>query len=101
MEELTLKCLRDDIEKMEKIHQERIFDILKKSNIEYTKNSNGVFFNMTLLNKTIIDEIKSYILYVELQQQQLKKVEEDKELYKQKYYNKDSKDNKDIPALQE
>ena len=101
MEELTLKYLRDDIEKMEKIHQERIFDILKKSNIEYTKNSNGVFFNMTLLNKTIIDEIKSYILYVELQQQQLKKVEEDKELYKQKYYNKDSKDNKDIPALQE
>lgn len=98
MEELTLKYLRDDIEKMEKIHQERIFDILKKSNIEYTKNSNGVFFNMTLLNKTIIDEIKSYILYVELQQQQLKKVEEDKELYKQKYYNKD---NKDIPALQE
>ena len=101
MEELTLKYLRDDIEKMEKIHQERIFDILKKSNIEYTKNSNGVFFNMTLLNKTIIDEIKSYILYVELQQQQLKKVEEDKEIYKQKYYNKDSKDNKDIPALQE
>ena len=61
MEELTLKYLRDDIEKMEKIHQERIFDILKKSNIEYTKNSNGVFFNITLLNKTIIDEIKSYI----------------------------------------
>ena len=101
MEELTLKYLRDDIEKMEKIHQERIFDILKKSNIEYTKNSNGVFFNMTLLNKTIIDEIKSYILYVELQQQQLKKVEEDKELYKQKYYNKDSKNKKDKPALQE
>ena len=33
MEEVALKCLRDDIEKMERIHQQRIFDILKKQNI--------------------------------------------------------------------
>ena len=92
MEEVALKYLRDDIEKMERIHQQRIFDILKKKNIDFTKNNNGVFINMSLLNKDIIDEIKSYILYVELQQQQLKKVEEDKELYKQKYYNKDNKE---------
>ena len=101
MEEVALRCLRDDIEKMERIHQQRIFDILKKSNIDFTKNNNGVFINMSLLNKEIIDEIKNYILYVELQQQQLKKVEEDKELYKQKYYNNNDKDNKDILTLQE
>ena len=101
MEDVALKCLRDDIEKMERIHQQRIFDILKSSNIDFTKNNNGVFINMSLLNKEIIDEIKNYILYVELQQQQLKKVEEDKELYKQKYYNNKDKDNKDILTLQE
>ena len=101
MEDVALKCLRDDIEKMERIHQQRIFDILKKSNIDFTKNNNGVFINMSLLNKEIIDEIKNYILYVELQQQQLKKVEEDKELYKQKYYNNNGKDNKDILTLHE
>jgi uncharacterized protein YaaW (UPF0174 family) len=101
MEEVALKYLRDDIEKMERIHQQRIFDILKKENIDFTKNNNGVFINMSLLNKKIIDEIKSYILYVELQQQQLKKVEEDKELYKQKYYNNNEKDNKDTLTVQE
>tara|TARA_B100000927_G_scaffold287174_2_gene279681 strand:- start:9201 stop:9509 length:309 start_codon:yes stop_codon:yes gene_type:complete len=102
MEGVTLECLRDDIEKMEKIHQERIFNILKESNINYTKNSNGVFINMSLLNKKIIDQIKNYILYVELQQQQLNKVEEDKEHYKKTYYdNKDNKDNKSMITVEE
>ncbi len=102
MEEVTLECLRDDIEKMDKIHQERIFSILRDSKIDYTKNSNGVFINMSLLNKKIIEEIKNYILYVELQQQQLNKVEEDKEHYKKKYYdNKDNKDNKSMITVQE
>ena len=102
MEGVTLECLRDDIEKMEKIHQERIFNILKESKINYTKNSNGVFINMSLLNKKIIEEIKNYILYVELQQQQLNKVEEDKEHYKKTYYdNKDNKDNKSMITVEE
>ena len=102
MEEVTLECLRDDIEKMDKIHQERIFSILRDSKIDYTKNSNGVFINMSLLNKKIIEEIKNYILYVELQQQQLNKVEEDKEHYKKTYYdNKDNKDNKSMITVQE
>tara|TARA_B100001057_G_scaffold496065_1_gene596563 strand:- start:3899 stop:4207 length:309 start_codon:yes stop_codon:yes gene_type:complete len=102
MEGVTLECLRDDIEKMDKIHQERIFNILKESKINYTKNSNGVFINMSLLNKKIIDQIKNYILYVELQQQQLNKVEEDKEHYKKTYYdNKDNKDNKSMITVEE
>ena len=102
MEGVTLECLRDDIEKMDKIHQERIFNILKESKINYTKNSNGVFINMSLLNKKIIDQIKNYILYVELQQQQLNKVEEDKAHYKKTYYdNKDNKDNKSMITVEE
>mgnify|MGYP001035811573 FL=1 len=102
VEEISLKCLRDDIEKMDSIHQKRIFDILQKSKIDYTKNTNGIFINMSLLSKEIIEEIKSYIIYVELQQQQLNKVEEDKKLYKQKYYNKDNKEKEEsIVSLQE
>tara|TARA_Y100000996_G_scaffold407491_1_gene385148 strand:- start:138 stop:461 length:324 start_codon:yes stop_codon:yes gene_type:complete len=103
----NLQYLRDDIEKMEPIHQTRIFNIIKKSDAGYTKNKNGVFINMSLLDSSVINEIKSYLIYVDLQSQQLKKVEEDKEQYLQKYYNgenegnKDSKGNKDIVSLEE
>ena len=56
------------------------------TDIEYTENSNGIFVNMTILSKDIIDEITSYISYVNLQQKQLNKVEEDKERYKKEFY---------------
>ena len=110
----SLVYLRDDIEKMDKIHQERIFTIIKKHGIEYTKNKNGIFVNISLFKKNVIDEIKAYIMYVDLQHKQLMKVEEDKADYIKKYYSKDSdkdtekssskdthKDNKDILSLEE
>jgi hypothetical protein len=89
-----LITLRDSIEKMEKIHQMHVFKILKKSNIEYTENSNGIFFNITMLENNHIKEIVSYMDYVTLQQKQLNKIEDDKERYKKEFY----KDNKAISS---
>jgi hypothetical protein len=86
----NLTSLRNSIEKMEKIHQLHVFKILKKSNIEFTENSNGIFFNMTMLEERHINEIITYMDYVTLQQKQLDKIEDDKERYKQEFY----KDNK-------
>ena len=34
-----------------------IFKIIQRDNIEHTINSNGVFFNLTPLTQTIIDDI--------------------------------------------
>ena len=57
MTEITdLKRLRDNIEKMERIHQIHIFKILKENQIEFTENSNGVFVNMTLLDDTTLKQ---------------------------------------------
>jgi len=89
-----LTALRNNIEKMEKIHQLNVFKILKKSDIDFTENSNGIFFNMTMLENNHIIEIISYMDYVALQQKQLNKIEEDKERYKQEFY----KDNKAISS---
>lgn len=89
-----LTALRNNIEKMEKIHQLNVFKILKKSDIDFTENSNGIFFNMTMLENNHIIEIISYMDYVTLQQKQLNKIEEDKERYKQEFY----KDNKAISS---
>lgn len=90
-----LLVIRDEIEKMEKIHQVHILKIFKKNNIDFTENSNGIFVNMSILNKDILNDIRSYIKYVNLQQKQLNKVEQDKERYKKEFY----KDNKATSSL--
>lgn len=92
MNNTELLKVRDDVEKMEKIHQINILKIFKKHNIDFTENSNGIFINMTILNTEILEEITSYISYVNLQQSQLNKVEQDKERYKKEFY----KDNKAV-----
>ena len=92
MDNTALLKIRDQVEKMEKIHQINILKIFKKYNIDFTENSNGIFVNMTILNTDILEEIGSYISYVNLQQKQLNKVEQDKERYKKEFY----KDNKAV-----
>lgn len=87
-----LQNLRDEIEKMEPIHQLRIFDIIKNKKLSYTENNNGIFINLTTVDEETIKDIKSYLLYVDLQQEQLDKGEQDKEKYINQFY----KDNKDI-----
>ena len=87
-----LQTLRDDIEKMEPIHQQRVFEIMKNKRISYTENNNGIFINLTTVDEETIKEIKSYLLYVDLQQEQLEKGEKDKEDYIKQFY----KDNKGI-----
>jgi len=87
-----LKNLRNDIEKLDKIHQIHILGVLKSANIEYTENTNGIFINMTILDKETVKEIAEYISYVKLQQKQLDKIEKDKERYKKEFY-KDNKAN--------
>ena len=87
-----LQNLRDEIEKMEPIHQLRIFEIIKNKKLSYTENNNGIFINLTTIDEETIKDIKSYLLYVDLQQEQLDKGEQDKEKYINQFY----KDNKDI-----
>ena len=87
-----LQNLRDEIEKMEPIHQLRIFDIIENKKLSYSENNNGLFINLTTVDEETIKDIKSYLLYVDLQQEQLDKGEQDKEKYINQFY----KDNKDI-----
>ncbi len=57
----NLKLLRDEIEKMDSIHQIHIFKILKENQIDFTENSNGVFINMTLLDDSTLKQINNFI----------------------------------------
>ena len=87
-----LKKLRDMIQELDSIHQLQIFKILKENNIKYTENSNVIFINMTLLDKTTLKQIHNIIKYVNLQQKQLESVEDIKAKYQKEFY-KGNKEN--------
>ena len=87
-----VKHLRDQIEKMDPIHQVHIFKILKKNDTDYTENANGIFINMTLLKTGTVEHVQNFIKYVNLQQQQLETVEDIKAGYQKEFY-KDNKEN--------
>ena len=87
-----LKNLRDIIENLDTIHQLNILKILKNNNINYTENNNGIFINMSLLNKITLLHMRNFINYVNLQQKQLESVEDIKAKYQKEFY-KDNKEN--------
>ena len=90
----NIKKLRDIIENMNKIHQIHILKILKENDIQFTENSNGIFVNMSLLNKKTLNRIRKFIKYVHLQEEQLENVEDIKAKYQEEFY----KDNKEDGA---
>ena len=81
-----IKCLRDTIEQMEKVHQLQILDICNHHDVPYTENINGIFINMILLNETTLQAIDEYIKYISLQQMQLNDAETTKKQYQEKFY---------------
>lgn len=88
----NLTEMKNDIEKLEKIHHIEIFRIIKNNNITYNENRNGIFLNLSCLSPEIIQKIKSYISYVKTQQEQLRKVETQKDSVRNTFFN-GNKDN--------
>lgn len=73
--------LRNAIEKLDAEKHNEIFKIFKKNNIEYSENNNGIFINLTEVNDTIIDEVETYIKYIEKQEKYISENETQKEEY--------------------
>lgn len=59
------KGLFEKISNMTKTEHEEIFKIIKDNNkaITYSKNKNGVFFNLSSLNNETINEINKFVNY--------------------------------------
>jgi len=92
-----LISLRDTIEHMSKFNQVEILRILKQHDESVTLNENkyGVHINLSELKKEIIADLKTYIKYVNAQEDNLNEVEKQKESFKNIYFTKDNKDNKE------
>tara|TARA_B110000259_G_scaffold187621_1_gene242534 strand:- start:6099 stop:6581 length:483 start_codon:yes stop_codon:yes gene_type:complete len=61
--------------KLSEIQQNEIFNIIKKEGVNYSKNNNGIFINLTKIDIELINKMNSYIDYLENNQEKLNKIE--------------------------
>ena len=72
----------DKINNLNKEYQYEIFQIIKKNNINYTENNNGIFINFNEIN--CVNEILQYINFIDDNKKDLIKFEKLKEINRQK-----------------
>ena len=78
--------LKNDIEKIDKIHHIKIFKILKENDIKFSENRNGIFINMNSFNDKTIKTIENTLLYIKEQEKNLKEVESKKNELKEDFF---------------
>lgn len=89
-----LNLIREKIESMPKFNQVEVLRILSKDDtVILNENKYGTFINLTELPLEIIDNLKTYIKYVNTQELNLNELEKQKEEFKNIYFAKDNKDN--------
>jgi hypothetical protein len=90
-----LNYIRESIENMNKFNQVEVLRILN-NNKEVTLNENkyGVHINLSELQKDILNDLITYINYVNTQESNLNEIEKQKESFKNIYFTKDNKDKK-------
>jgi len=82
-----LLTLKTSIENMSKYHQIEILRILCNLNeICINENNNGSFINLTEQSEYIIGELEKYTVYVKEQQEQLNKIEDEKNIIKETFF---------------
>ena len=57
------KQLLEDLKILNKQEQEEIFRIIKLSNSIFSENSNGIFFDISKLNNTALEQILIFIKF--------------------------------------
>ncbi len=60
---INKKKLYESINSLTSIEHEEILKILQKHNIFYSKNNNGIFFNLSTLQDDIINELDNFISF--------------------------------------
>lgn len=83
---------------MDPIHHEKILIILNNHNIHISENRNGCFINITNMSDELINELNSFINYIDKQEQNLLDIENIKDQFIKDFYNnkKDVKDKSEL-----
>lgn len=83
---MSLVQIKENIEGLHRPYQIQILRILKKHNVDFNENRNGVFFNLAKLDEATLNDINKYLQYVEQQIDFLSEHEKQKDLYKENYF---------------
>tara|TARA_B100001063_G_scaffold145396_1_gene135730 strand:+ start:4424 stop:4729 length:306 start_codon:yes stop_codon:yes gene_type:complete len=84
--------LKNKIEKLDKIQQIRILEILTKNQIKYSENRNGIFLNMDNLNEKTVVEIEKNLEYFQKQEKTLSDIETIKKELNNDYFKNGNKE---------
>jgi hypothetical protein len=57
------KRVLSELKKLVKSEQEQIFLILKRYKLEYSENSNGIFFDMSRIPREPFEEIQKFLTF--------------------------------------
>ena len=94
-----LKKLNNKVNKLNEFHHKKIFDIIKNNNIKYSENRNGVFINLNNLSSNILDKIKQYMEYINIQEKNISNFENIKKEFKKDFFTNIKKEDKDTETL--
>jgi len=67
------KQFLDDTKGLEKEEYHEIFRILKKNDVEYSENSNGIFFDINTVSDEILDKLVAFMELCKTQRSDEKK----------------------------
>jgi hypothetical protein len=81
-----LKNLRNIIDNVNPLYHKEIFNVIKKFNMQYSENKNGIFINMNNLSKDCIAKIYEYLEYIEKQEKTFSDVEKIKKEFKKDFF---------------
>lgn len=89
-----LNYLRESIENMNKFNQVEVLRIFNThKDVTLNENKYGIHINLSELKKEVLDELSTYVKYVNTQETTLNTIEKKKEDYRNTYFAKDIKDN--------
>lgn len=63
----------ETIKTLMKSEQEELFRILLRNKVEYTENTNGIFFDVTKLEPTVLDEIQKFLNFCQQNRMEFEK----------------------------
>lgn len=87
---LNREELKARIEKMNKYHQVEILRIFSNSqNTKMNENKNGIFVNLTEVSDATLEQVQTYVKYVDEQTQQLEEIESEKSQIEQTFFKQD------------
>ena len=81
-----LNALRKKIETLQPSAHYEVFKLIKKYDIPFNENSNGIFINMSNMTDECIDELTNHIKWLDEQKSFLQKDEHVKDQYRENFF---------------